>query len=293
MWTSEDDVADTLVPRLIAAGANRDRVFFVGAFAEGGRLRAFDPSRDLLDLSAQLRLLKDVGLLILDPIVSVVGGDSHKNAEVRRALDPVLELAASSKCAVLGITHFSKGTSGLDTVERITGSLAFGALARVIWVTARRPSDEHDDLRILARAKSNVGPDGGGFTYRVRSHILSSDPEIETSAVSWQHAVEGTANDLLSPGSQSSNSKSKNMGSSLEVAKRWLTKAVEVGPRLARELKEASEGEGISRPTLHRAKRELGLWARRAGTSSYWFQAADDERMRQLEKEARNAEGPS
>ena len=60
------------------------------------------------------------------PIVSAVAGDSHKGAEVRRALQPVVTLAQRLGCAVLGITHFSKGTNGRDPVERVTGSIAFG-----------------------------------------------------------------------------------------------------------------------------------------------------------------------
>ena len=41
------------------------------------------------------------------------------------------------RCALLGITHFSKGTGGRDPVERLTGSLAFGALARVVLIAAK------------------------------------------------------------------------------------------------------------------------------------------------------------
>src|SRR5699024_1911518 len=108
-----------------------------------------------------------------------------KNAEVRRAFQPVQELAAKVGCAVLGITHFSKGTQGLDPVERVTGSLAFGALSRLVLVASRAApeddgsSDEHD--MVLVRAKSNVGPPGGGFRYGIEGCTNDDYPDVETS----------------------------------------------------------------------------------------------------------------
>jgi AAA domain len=105
-------------------------------------------------------------LLIVDPIVSAVTGDSHKGAEVRRALQPVVALAQCLGCAVLGITHFSTNTAGCDPTERITGSIAFAALARLVLVAAKVKVDEDDaqPRRVLVSAKSNIGPDDGGFS---------------------------------------------------------------------------------------------------------------------------------
>lgn len=57
-------------------------------------------------------LISDVRLLVIDPVVSAVAGDSHKNTEVRRSLQPIVDLDAQTNCAALGISRFSKGTSG-------------------------------------------------------------------------------------------------------------------------------------------------------------------------------------
>ena len=103
--------------------------------------------------------------------MNAVAGDSHKNTETRRALQPLVELAASANAALLGITHFSKGTAGREPIERITGSIAFGALARVVMVAGKEAEKEDDDTpprRFLARAKSNIGPDEGGFAYELQ-----------------------------------------------------------------------------------------------------------------------------
>jgi hypothetical protein len=79
------------------------------------------------------------------------GFDPAHDAEVRRALPPLVEFVAAVRCAVLGISRFTKGTAGRDPVERVTGSLALGTLARVVLATAKR-SEEDGRGRMLARA---------------------------------------------------------------------------------------------------------------------------------------------
>jgi len=127
IWSGEDDPADTLIPRLIALGAVVRRVHFVGTVNDMHGRRVFDPASDVRLLANKLADCGDVALLIVDPIVSAVATDSHKNGEVRRSLQPLVDLAATHGCALIGITHYSKGTAGRDPLDRVTGSLAFGA----------------------------------------------------------------------------------------------------------------------------------------------------------------------
>jgi len=197
IWSGEDDPRDTLVPRLLACGADLARVHFVGSVAEEDGLRAFDPARDA-DLLRDHAAAMDPApaLLIVDPIVSAVGGDSHRNAEVRRGLQPLVDLAMALRCVVLGISHFTKGTAGRDPVERVTGSLAFGALARVV-LAAAKVSEEDGGGRILARAKNNLGPDVGGFTYELEPLELPDHPGVHTTRILWGAPLEGTARELL------------------------------------------------------------------------------------------------
>jgi len=168
IWSGEDAPA-VLAARLRASGADMTRVHFVdGVTGQAGE--AFDPGRDMPLLEAAAAKLAAPRLLILDPVVSAVAGDSHKGAEVRRSLQPVVNLAQRIGCAVVGITHFSKGTAGRDPVERITGSIAFAALARVVLVAAKvqpEAGEEGEPRRVLMRAKSNIGPDDGGFAYEL------------------------------------------------------------------------------------------------------------------------------
>jgi len=96
IWSGEDDPADTLIPRLALSGADLSRVYFIAAIREGNKRRAFDPACDMEPLRRKLAEIGGVRLLIVDPVVSAIAGDSHKNAEVRRGLQPLADLAASS-----------------------------------------------------------------------------------------------------------------------------------------------------------------------------------------------------
>jgi putative DNA primase/helicase len=136
IWSGEDDVADTLLPRFIAAGGDRRRFHVVGPVKENGQKRPFDPSKDVAKLIAAARKILDLRLVIIDPIVAAVAGDSHKASEVRRALYPFVVFAEKVGTAILGISHFAKGSQGKSPLERLLGSEAFGAAGRVVYGSA-------------------------------------------------------------------------------------------------------------------------------------------------------------
>ena len=54
MLSAEDDVADTIRPRLEAAGADIDRVHVLTAVQDAGAVRGFNLARDLVALEAKL-----------------------------------------------------------------------------------------------------------------------------------------------------------------------------------------------------------------------------------------------
>ncbi|MFP5374529.1 MAG: AAA family ATPase [Gammaproteobacteria bacterium] len=248
LWSGEDDAADTLVPRLGAAGADCDRIFIVGDTPERGGRRAFDPATDLAALEYEAARIGDVALLIADPVVSAVTGDSHKNTEVRRALQPMVNLGHRLGCAVLGVSHFSKGTAGRDPLERVTGSVAFGALARIVLVTANG-----GDGRLMARAKSNIGPDGGGYGYGLE---LVETAGIEASRIAWGAPLEGTARELLG--------EFEPVGDSPRgEAAEWLQDMLAGGEVPVKVLRAEATGAGLTWRTVERAKSEIGVIAER------------------------------
>ncbi len=173
---------------MLAHGADRKHFYFVSDVFERNKPRAFDPAQDMPKLYEKAARIGEVKLLIVDPIVSVVAFDSHKNAEVRRALQSLVALGNQLGAVVLGISHFSKGTMGHDPLERVTGSIAFSALPRVVLVTAKVTDPQGNAKRVLARAKSNYGPDGGGYYYGIEQIALPEYPDVLSSQVVWGEA---------------------------------------------------------------------------------------------------------
>ena len=268
IWSGEDDPTDTLMPRLLAMGADMRRVHFVAGMTADGKRRVFDPASDMDALAAALRALGTVRLLIVDPIVSAISTDSHKNSETRRGLQPLVDLAASIKCTLVGITHFSKGTQGREPIDRITGSLAFAAVARVVMVAAK---DTEQDRRILCRAKSNIGPDDGGFAYELRQDELAAYPGVCASSVLWGEAIEGNARDILAQAEAQPEE-----GGALSNAQDWLRDFLAEGPQPQREIMSAADAFCHSRKTVRRAKDALGIESRKmggdfGGRGAKWF----------------------
>ena len=270
IWSGEDDPADTLLPRLLAAGADRNRCYFVTGARRDGEVVPFDPARDLNQLLARIEEIGGVRLLIVDPVVSAVTGDSHKNTEVRRALQPLVDLAAACDCAVLGITHFSKGGQGTDPAQRVVGSVAFTAVARVVLVAAKVRDEQGEDARILARGKSNIGPDNGGFHYHLEQ--CEPLPGIQASRIAWGKAVEGSARDLLTdPDEEITEVTSGKTDLPMLV---WAE--LKDGTRQSKAVETALVGMGYSKKQIRTVREKMGIKPRKGGVEEGWYWTLPD-----------------
>jgi len=164
--SGEDDPADTIRPRLDAAGADVERVHYLRAIADpvGGE-RSFSLS-DVAALKELLARIGDCRLVVIDPISAYLGGtDSHKNAEVRALLSPLAALAAEHGVAIVAVTHLNKGQAA--AMYRMTGSLAFVAAARAAYIVVRDKNDAK--RRLMLPLKNNLGDDTAGLAYRIET----------------------------------------------------------------------------------------------------------------------------
>jgi putative DNA primase/helicase len=266
IWSGEDDPADTLLPRLLAAGADRARCFFITAVRENGQDTSFDPARHMLQLLERVDQIGGVDLLIVDPIVNAVAGNSHQNGEVRRGLQPIVDLAAASGCAVIGITHLSKGMQGDDPVQRVIGSIAFSAVARVVFL-AGKVMRNGAPIRVLARGKSNIGTDEGGFEYHLEEVDVPANPGIRASTVYWDRSVEGTARELLS------NDEGEDGAANGQVnAIAFLRAELGDGGLVPRNsIRAAAEDAGVSWRAVERASGKLAVIKQKGGMKGGWY----------------------
>lgn len=262
IYSTEDDPNDTLLPRLIANGADLSKIDFIaGRINEKGEREPFDPTKDLPLLYDYAKQNPDIKLLMIDPIISAVGGDANKATDVRRSLQVLVDFGQEFNCAVVGITHFAKGTSGSSPAERIIGSQAFTALARMVWSAAKR-EDEGDC--ILVRAKSNISTLDGGIKYQVEPETVLEN--IETTKTVWLGTIEGTAKELLNEAESTEGS-----GSTVDLAKEFLIDLLSPVEKMpASEVQEEAKNAGYSVASIRRAKDNLNIKPFKEGSAWYW-----------------------
>ena len=251
----EDSWKYTIVPRLIAAGADRSRIF---------RVEVSDP--DLLGavsltLPLDNQLLEDAiketraAMVIFDPLISAISDrlDSHKNAEVRRALEPLAAMADRTQCAMHGLAHFSKG-AGTDPSSLITASGAFKDVARYIFVYAE---DRESGDKVVTQTKNSLGRSGlPSHAYRIISAIV---PTSKGDADVGRFVMDGhsgqSVEDILIAAQ-------RRPGTTREKIKVWLRSVIEDGPVATEDVKVLAESEGIAWRTIERARGDLNVVSR-------------------------------
>lgn len=267
IMTAEDNPDDTLVPRLIAAGADLKRVYFLEYVrfikADGEETKRAVTLADVPVIEDALRQASDTRLVVIDPISAYLSAtDSHKNAEVRALLSPLADLAARHGVAIVGITHLNK--SGGKAIYRPIDSIGFIAAARAAWLFAK--DRDTPGRRLMLRLKCNLAADIGGLAYALDEAIgaLRDGRQANTVRVTWERGVVNLkADDVLAVGSSPEWSKRAK-------AAQWLRETLADGPHLADEVLREARSAGISERTLRRAARELGVDPQKRGFDGPW-----------------------
>ena len=264
IYSTEDDPADTLKPRLIANGADINRVSFIaGRTNQQGKLEPFDPAKDFPKIEQYIKANQDLKLLMIDPIISAVSGDMNKANDVRRSLQPLVDLANQYGFAILGITHFAKGSVNNNPADRILGSQAFSALARMAWSAARR---ETEGDCILVRAKSNISTLNGGIRYQLESVMVAEN--IETTKTTWLGVIEGSAKELLNSAELSGS----DSNSVVDTAKEFLIELLNTVEKMSsKEVQAQAKEAGFSPASIRRAQERLNIKPFRPHGEKGWF----------------------
>ncbi len=254
---AEDDAADTVRPRLDAAGADVAKVQLIESVNQGSEQRAFRLPDDAPLLRDALAEHPDARLLIIDTVTDVLPGvDEHSNSEVRTALRPLAKLAADSGIAVLLIMHNRKAP-GVSSQHRLHGSIAFGALARTtlqVWAVPGRPNEA-----LLTKSKSNVSAmTGQSLHYRVHGE----PPRLE-----WLGAVDVNADEAM----READDPTVASRGARETAESFVREALAAGPRPSKEIESEAKAAGIALRTLRRARESLGVESRPNGLGGSWI----------------------
>jgi hypothetical protein len=257
--SAEDGLADTIRPRLDAAGAAVSRVHALQTVRDdtGDTFPSLD--RHVEQIRAAV-LRTGSKLVIVDPLMAYIGGpevNSYRDQDVRRVLAPLAWMAEETGVAVVVIRHLNKAAGGA-AIYRGGGSIGIIGAARSGLLVAKDPEDE--SRRILAMTKSNLAPPAASLTYRLAT-ATNGAPKIE-----WEGTSRTTADQLLAAAAGDEEDRS-----ALGEAKEFLREAL-VGGSLRPSPEVISEGRraGISEKTLRRAFRALGGKATKSGMAGGW-----------------------
>jgi hypothetical protein len=263
LLSGEDGVADTLRPRLEAAGADLNAVWIL----EHIRSARGDPEPVELPLHVpeiQVEVQnRGARLVVIDPFEAYLSDevDSFKSHDVRRALVPLKEMAERTGCAIVIVRHLRKSGGGL-AITAGGGSIAIVAAARSGLLVAQDPNDPA--RRILASVKSNLAKPPANLCYRLVDGPVGS-------RVEWLGTTETTADELIAAHGEMG-------GSAMERAERvdcrtWLRGYLEREGRTTKQAAvSAGEAEGFRRRTIERAAFDLGIKARKGFGAPGWWQ---------------------
>jgi hypothetical protein len=150
----EDSWKHTIVPRYMAAGADLSRIGRFDVITEADATMALSLPVDN-HLLEQAIVDNEIAAVFLDPLLSMISDriDTHRERDVRQALDPLAGIAERTGAVIIGLAHFNKG-AGSDVSARITGSGAFKNVPRAVFGFERDP-DTGDC--VLTQSKNSLG----------------------------------------------------------------------------------------------------------------------------------------
>jgi AAA domain len=277
---TEDSWQHTIVPRLIAAGADLDLVYRVEGqtietHSAAGTTVELSLPRDCALLAAEIRQ-RYVAMVVLDPLMSTVDRsvDTYNDREMRTVLEPLGRLADETGCMIIGLAHFNK-SGDADPLNLVTGSRAFTAVVRAVIAIARDP-DAEDGRCIVSQVKNNLGRlNLPNLTYVIDTAIVETDEgDACTGRLRFTGESDKSVRDILA-----------NLGNIGDLTARaecaeWLREFL-AEPRRSKELADGAREHGHALRTLARARKQLSVKTEQRptgpnGKNEWWAYLSQD-----------------
>jgi RecA-family ATPase len=261
--SAEDGLADTIRPRLDAAGADVDRVHALTEVRytdEDGRSRSRSVTLADVGLIEQSVRKTDAKLVIVDVLMAFLPGkvDSHRDQDIRTVLSALSAMTERTGCCLLLLRHLNKGAGG-NPLYRGGGSIGIVGAARAALLAAHDPDDE--GRRVLAVTKSNLAAMPAALGYQ-----LVDSPDDGCARVQWLGVTSHQAGDLLGRVGDDEDRTER------DEAAHWLTDYLirNGGEARAGDAIKAASRDGIAKTTLTRARQRAGVTSTKAGMSAGW-----------------------
>jgi hypothetical protein len=301
LFSCEDDLADTVVPRLLAASADLQKARHCETVRDAaGKLKPFSLA-DFEAMEAFLASHRDVRAVIIDPAGAYIGRagvNENKDAELRKLLVPLAELAARFCVAIVLVKHLNKG-AGLKAVDRVGGSVGYVNTVRSALLVA--PDPDNDTRKLLLPMKGNLTGQARGIAFQLvplapekaetivkpMTHLKEPERVLlreQLFSVAWGKTVDTTADEAVQAGSKTYRGPNK-----VERCKAWLrdflkthaypseeiltaAKAADFTFDNVKEAKAALKAEGLRNSN---ASRLGGAWWSGFGTVESWCPRPD------------------
>jgi len=285
---TEDSWEHTIVPRLIAADADLHRVFRVDVLSADDIHLGLSLPRDLVQVEQQAGST-GAALLLLDPLMSRLGDDldTHRDGDVRRALEPLVAVADKCGMAVLGLIHHNKSGS-TDPLQLVMGSKAFTAVARSVHTVVPDPDDETGERRLFGTPKNNLGrSDLPTLAFTIGGYpVATEDGTAWTGRLEWGAEVTETIGETMRRAATSDDERS-----AVSEAAEWLADYLELngGKVASADVKKDAARVGHSYDAAKRARRKLRLTVESEGfpRRTYWITAGRSQLEQQSEQTPR------
>lgn len=241
--SAEDSPADTIKPRLIAAGADCSKVVYIDKL----NLASFE-SIDTIDRAIKQEKAK---MLVLDPFQAHIfgGKDMSRVGDMRQIMSKLAYIASKHECAVVIIGHMNKSEGSKD-LYRGLGSIDIAAAARSILLISRAEGN----LRVIHHIKSSLAPEGKPYAFEIRENSV-----VEFFGIYKTADVEDT-------GTYINGGDGKR-----EIANDMLINMLTDTEKRSTEVLDACRDVGISERTVNAAKRDLGVRSIRKQDGWYWM----------------------
>jgi len=259
--SAEDGLADTIRPRLDAAGGDPTRVHALTAVRvidEKGKPRERPPT--LADIDAITRAIRRTGatLVVIDVMMAYLPGkiDSHKDQDIRSVLSRLTKVGEETGCTFVMLRHLNKAAGG-SPMYRGGGSIGIVGAARAAYLVARDPDDP--ETRVMACVKSNLAREPESLSYR-----LESAPGSDVARVVWTGASTLDAAGLLRS--------DRDEGDDRSEVDAWLLDLLDQygGSVNAKDGQKLTRDAGYSIDQVKRAKKRLGVRSIKSGMGSGW-----------------------
>lgn len=244
LWLAGEVPYDSFVtPRLIAAGADMSRVQYPAKDSRGFRRRLILPNQ--VGLLEKTITHFGAKVAVIDPLASFTSPESDLRSDqsTHQTLDPLIDLAGATGCAIILSRHLSKDRSGPRICQGLGGAAVGGAAQSVLAIDW---PDRKSARRILRAVACNPArellcmeyslKDQGGAPVMHATRWLSAEEDDEegNQLDVGERDVRGDARRLLR----------------LVIGKEWISV-----PSILKEAQNAS----ISERTLRTAKAELKI----------------------------------